>query len=150
MKTSKSLFFIVDNVIKSFISLSQLGQIRFKNNVPLKLGDVNGNTDLVIFLLVNLIENALAYVSPQGFVEVGADLKAKNLEVWVRNDGNGIPQDQQALVFDRQYQLKNCQLKAGLGLSAARRILNQYGGKLWVEGERGKGNIFVFTIPNHD
>jgi signal transduction histidine kinase len=150
MKTSNNLFFIVDNVIKSFISLSQLSQIRFKNNVPLKLGEVNGNTDLVIFLLVSLIENALTYVSPQGFVEVGADLKAKDLEVWVRNNGNGIPKDQHALVFDRQYQLKNQKLKVGLGLSAARRILNQYGGKLWVDSERSTGNIFVFTIPNHD
>ena len=144
-----SLFYLVDRVIKSFGSFSNLHQVKFKNRVPLKFGDVNGNTDLIIFLLVNLIENAVKFVSKTGLVEIGANIKDKHVEVWVRNDGNGIPDDLRELAFDRQCQY-NQTIDVGLGLSIVKRILNYYGGTIWVESDINKGNMFIFKVPNQD
>ncbi len=150
MKENRSLFQIVDQVIKSFGNRSNLANVRFQNCVPDQVGNVNGNADLIIFLLVLLVENALNFVAQKGRVEIGANVSSRDFKMWVRNDGKGIPKESRELIFERQFQADNQQSQTYMGLSIVKRILNYYGGQIWVESDRRRGNIFVFTVPNQD
>ena len=147
MSNYKSLSSIVDTVLKSFVSLIKFKRISIKNNVPSSLNNVNGNADIIILLLFYLIDFALKNISKQGLIEIGADDKEKELEVWVKDNSIGIPNELKRIIFERQYnQIQN----KNLGLSIAKRIADIYGGKIWVESEIGRGNTFIFTIPNRD
>jgi signal transduction histidine kinase len=150
MQESRSLFQIVDQVIQSFHTRSSFQHITFQNQVPLHIGNVNHNADLIIFLLVLLVESIIKFISVQGSVEIGAKNKANNFEMWVRDNGKGIPDDIKDLIFERQFQTDNKQSQNDLGLSIVKRILNFYGGKIWVETDVKYGNIFIFSVPNHD
>ena len=146
-KNSKRLYDIVDKVLTSFLNTANIKCIKLNNNVPINLGDINGNSDIIMFLLVNLIDNAIKFTSGQGLIEVGAKEKSKELKVWVRDTGIGIPNKLHKKIFERQFRYNGYRGK-GIGLSMAQRIVNFYGGKIWVESEIGKGSTFVFTIPN--
>ncbi|MBN2009728.1 HAMP domain-containing histidine kinase [candidate division KSB1 bacterium] len=150
MQESRSLFQIVDQVIQSFVNRSNLTHVKFQNCVPHQLDHVNHNADLIIFLLVLIVESALKFVSKKGYVEIGANSKANNFEMWVRNNGKGIPTEMKDLIFDRQFLLANKQSQTDMGLSIVKRMLNYYGGKIWVECDAKSGNMFVFTVPNQD
>ena len=147
---SRSLFHIVDQVIQSFVNRSNLGHVQFKNRVPQQLGTVNQNADLIIFLLVLLVESAINFITAKGSVEIGASMEQRNFEMWVRNDGRGIPRDLKDLIFERQALSGQRLSQPHMSLSIVKRILNNYGGKIWVESDSRHGNMFVFTVPNKD
>ena len=145
---SKKLYDIVEKVLRSFGSIASAKNISFQNNVPSNLGSVNGNSDIIMLLLVNLIDNAIKYNYQEGLIEVGANAKAMELEVWVKDTGMGIPNELYNKIFERKYRHNGHKKGNGIGLSVAKTIINFYGGKIWVESEVGKGSTFVFTVPN--
>ncbi len=142
------LYDIVDKVLISFLHTAKTKHIKFQNDIPNGLWSINGNTDIIILLLVNLIDNAIKFTSKKGLIEIGAKSQKKELKVWVRDSGKGIPNEYQKKIFERQFRHNNSYRGNGIGLSIVKRIINYYGGKIWVESEVGKGSIFVFTVPN--
>ena len=99
----------------------------------------------------NLISNAIKYSPEGGRIEVGAKEEAERVVAYVRDEGVGIPEDEQATIFERFYRVDSSLRRAtqgvGLGLYLARAIIRAHGGDIWVQSAPGQGSTFYFTLP---
>jgi signal transduction histidine kinase len=112
---------------------------------------VSADSDRIVQVLTNLIGNALKF-SPDGTtITLAAEPHASMVRFVVRDQGRGIPADQIEKIFQRFAQVeaadKHEKGGAGLGLAISRAIVEQHGGKIWVESEPGRGSSFFFTLP---
>jgi two-component system phosphate regulon sensor histidine kinase PhoR len=103
-------------------------------------------------VLTNLVDNAIKYGRLEGRVTVGAKkLETGALEIFVRDDGPGIPAEALARVFERFYRVDRARSRdqggTGLGLSIVKHIVQAHGGEVRAESEPGKGATFYFTLP---
>jgi len=101
----------------------------------------------------NLVGNALKFTPAGGRVEVEARLDGAGGEliVSVSDTGEGIPEDQQARIFDK-FALAGDRRAAGrtstgLGLTFCKMAVEAHGGRIWVESEPGEGARVAFTVP---
>jgi len=103
-------------------------------------------------VLANLVDNAIKYGRAQGHVTVGGkQLDDGKLEIFVQDDGPGIPAEALDRVFERFYRVDKARSRdqggTGLGLSIVKHIVQAHGGEVWVKSELGKGATFFFTLP---
>ena len=112
---------------------------------------VEADPHRVIQVMTNLIGNACKF-SPKGS-RVTIEILVSDFDalVRVRDQGRGIPADKLEAVFERFHQVDPTDTRekggTGLGLSIARGIVNQHGGRIWVESQPGAGSTFSFTLP---
>lgn len=103
-----------------------------------------------VWVLVNLISNAIRYTPYQGTIKVKAEDKPRVVQFSVIDNGKGIPEEYQEKIFQKYFQVHSDQDGAGgsgLGLAIAKEFINAQGGEIGVESELGKGSIFYFTLP---
>lgn len=98
-------------------------------------------------LLTNLINNARKFTDPSGLIEVGYSVENSLIELFVKDNGIGIPQDKQDHVFDRFYKVNESDQGSGLGLAICKSIVEQMNGKINLESAEGKGTTFRISIP---
>ena len=103
-------------------------------------------------VFANLVDNAIKYGRPNGRVTVsGRKLEDDRLELFVQDDGPGIPPEALDRVFERFYRVDKARSRdqggTGLGLSIVKHIVQAHGGEVRVESELGKGATFFFTLP---
>ena len=101
-------------------------------------------------MLVNLVHNALKFSDDGDVVTVRARDEGTELVVSVEDHGVGISKADQARIFERFYKVDRARTRGGgtgLGLSIARNVLQQHGGRIWVESEEGVGSTFSFALP---
>ncbi|MGA2747798.1 MAG: ATP-binding protein [Verrucomicrobiota bacterium] len=102
-------------------------------------------------VLFNLADNAIKYGKTEGCVTVGARDTGDTMEVFVADDGPGIPADAIGRVFERFYRVDRARSResggTGLGLSIVKHIVQAHGGEAWVRSELHKGAAFYFTLP---
>ena len=113
---------------------------------------VNGDVNRLDQVLANLVDNAIKYGRAQGSVRVGGKKLANGaLEIFVRDDGSGIPPEAIDRVFERFYRVDKARSRdqggTGLGLSIVKHIVQAHGGEVRVESEVGQGSTFFFTLP---
>jgi two-component system phosphate regulon sensor histidine kinase PhoR len=103
-------------------------------------------------VLANLVDNAIKYGRADGTVTVGGQkADADKIEIYVQDDGPGIPPESLDRVFERFYRVDKARSReqggTGLGLSIVKHIVQTHGGKVWVKSESGQGATFFFTLP---
>ncbi len=107
--------------------------------------------DRINQVLTNLISNALKYSPRGGKVIVNCSEIAEGIQVSVRDEGIGISKEMRAKVFDLFFRVNDAKENTfpgmGLGLYITYNIIQRHGGKIWVEGEQGKGSVFYFILP---
>ncbi|KAF0233948.1 MAG: sensor histidine [Desulfovibrionaceae bacterium] len=113
---------------------------------------VMADTEHLRQALLNLIGNAVKFSPPGTSVEASLQMAdgGNQLLFSVVDSGPGIPEGEQALVFNKYYrgeQLKKSADGIGLGLSIAKNIVEAHGGKIWLSSRAGRGSTFFFTIP---
>ena len=121
------------------------------DNLPLILAD----RDRLIQVMLNLLSNAAKFlVQGAGRVSVKLRVLADALEVSVSDNGPGIRLEDQELIFEKFRQVGDTMTAkpagTGLGLPISRRIVEHFGGRLWVESVPGEGATFRFTLPFAD
>ncbi len=96
----------------------------------------------------NYLSNAIKYGGEPPLVEVGAESSGDRVRFWVRDNGPGLDNEQQARLFTPFTRLHQARATGqGLGLSIVRRIMEKLGGEAWVESAPGMGSTFGFTLP---
>jgi signal transduction histidine kinase len=118
------------------------------------LAPVQANPDRLKLVWTNLLSNAIKYTEPGGIVGVTLKQTAEDVVGTVRDTGIGIPHEDLDRIFEEFYRTENARavspVGTGVGLSIVRRIIENWGGKVWVESEQGLGSRFVFTLPRAD
>jgi two-component system sensor histidine kinase KdpD len=101
-------------------------------------------------VLVQLLENAAKYSDAEAPIRVTAESKDNNLLISVADQGTGIDDMEQGLIFDKFYRGKNQRYRVqgtGMGLAIARAIVEAHGGKIGVTSQVGSGSVFHFSLP---
>jgi signal transduction histidine kinase len=110
----------------------------------------NGDANLLRVVLTNLFDNAWKYTATreEGVIEFGVTEIDGKPVFWVRDNGNGFDMadvDKLFIPFQRLPGAEECR-GFGVGLATVERIIRRHGGRIWAEGEPGKGATFYFTL----
>jgi signal transduction histidine kinase len=118
------------------------------------LRPLRADRDRLMQVVINLLSNAVKVCAPgEGRVEIRIADVADTVRVDVRDNGPGIGPAHHETIFERFRQIEVGEAPGGkpagtgLGLAISRRIIERFGGRLWVESEPGKGATFSFVLP---
>jgi PAS domain S-box-containing protein len=115
-------------------------------------GEFWGDGDRLLQVFTNLLSNAIKFSESESQVGLDVRWETTNVIFIVRDRGRGIPADQLENIFERFHQVDASDSRrkggTGLGLAICRSIVEQHGGKIWVESVYGEGTTFYFSIPN--
>jgi signal transduction histidine kinase len=139
-------------LVRDAVAAVEIGQehVRINTRMSATLPRVWGDADRLRQLVDNLISNALKYSRPGAVVTVDARSTDRTVEVRVRDQGPGIPLDQQKLIFEkfgRAAAGRDAKPGTGLGLFISRSFAEAHGGSLEVESTPGQGATFTLTLP---
>ncbi|WP_298496300.1 ATP-binding protein [uncultured Algibacter sp.] len=135
----------VNNLVDSILNIIQIPKhiTITKSNLP----TVKGDKYRLQQLFQNLIANAIKYNDKeQGTIEVGVEEKKKHWQFYIKDNGKGIEEQYFKKIFKTFEKLENTPESSGIGLSIVKKIVELYGGKIWVESKLNEGSTFYFTI----
>jgi PAS domain S-box-containing protein len=122
--------------------------------VPPGVHHAAADRDKVRQVLVNLVENAIKYSPGGGRIQVGLEPRPEASDTvvfFVRDEGLGIPAEEQARIFEKFYRLDPQMTRGvggtGLGLYICNELVNRMGGHIWVESKEGEGSTFLLELP---
>ena len=125
-------------------------ELFYKPLLPANHATINTDSEKVYAILTNLVKNALKF-TPKGSIEIGYSKNETEFELFVKDTGTGILQEQKDLIFERFRQgsesLNRNYEGSGLGLAISKAYVEMMGGEIWVESDNGLGSTFYFTIP---
>jgi two-component system, OmpR family, phosphate regulon sensor histidine kinase PhoR len=114
---------------------------------------VRGDEERLGQVLINLLHNAVKFSPGGGEVVVRVGRHGDEVVTTVEDQGVGIPRTALTRVFERFYKVDRARVRGGgtgLGLSIARHVVEQHGGRIWVESDEGRGSRFSFALPALD
>ena len=137
------LTILIDEVVRT-IHVPNHIEIVFKNEMP----KVYGNDFRFKQLFQNLIQNSIKFNDKEnGFVEIGSNENENEIEFYIKDNGIGINERYQSKIFDLFSKLENNDQSSGIGLSIVKKIIDLYGGKIWLESQEAIGTTFYFILP---
>jgi len=101
-------------------------------------------------VLVQLLENAAKYSPAESPIRITAEIRDTNLELSVADQGAGIDDMEQGLIFDKFYRGKNQRFRVqgtGMGLAIVKAIVDAHGGTIGVTSQLGCGSVFHIVLP---
>ncbi|GAA4458320.1 sensor histidine kinase [Rurimicrobium arvi] len=145
---------LIAEVIASLQPLAQEKRISLAFTDPNFMTLQQCDRDLIRQVIYNLVSNAIKFVPEDtGCITVTCRMVEDELQVWVEDNGKGIPAELRELVFDKFFQAKNQTIQkpvgSGLGLAICKRIVEMHGGRIFVDGLSPQGAKFVFTFPSN-
>jgi two-component system, OmpR family, phosphate regulon sensor histidine kinase PhoR len=140
---------VVAKVLADFKERAATKSVNLINQAPDL--SVSADADRLEQVLGNLVDNAIKYGRAKGTVTVGGNAKDGGLvEVFVQDDGPGIPPEALERVFERFYRVDKARSReqggTGLGLAIVKHIIQSHGGRVWATSELGRGTTFYFTL----
>ncbi|MFH1714229.1 MAG: ATP-binding protein [Candidatus Nealsonbacteria bacterium] len=152
----RPVFSDIGNIIR-FVINSQEDYLKRKNiriefdRPKEKMPMVAMDVEKMRLVLQNLIGNAIEYTPPGGEIKVILKNNKKDVELQIKDNGVGIPKDQQKRVFSKFFRGSNVVKMdtdgSGLGIFIAKNIIDAHKGKIWFSSEEGEGTTFCFTLP---
>lgn len=122
------------------LNLSEQGSVMLKIDV-LKIRQV----------LDNLVENAKKYTPTEGKIGIGCSIEENSIEIWVEDEGPGVPETDLSRIFERFYRVDKGRSRdtggTGLGLSIVKHIIDWHNGRVWAENVEDQGLRVSFRLP---
>jgi two-component system phosphate regulon sensor histidine kinase PhoR len=139
----------VAKVFEDFKARAAAKDVKLLSQVP-DLA-VRADADRLEQVLGNLVDNGIKYGRPKGTVIVGGSARdGGQVEVFVQDDGPGIPAEALERVFERFYRVDKARAReqggTGLGLAIVKHIIQTHGGRVWATSEPGRGATFHLTL----
>jgi signal transduction histidine kinase len=138
---------IIDLSVTAIMMLLSEKKIQLNLNVSDNLPDVKADLEKTVWVLVNLITNAMRFTPENGFINLGAETDKEFIKFSVKDEGPGISKEDQDKIFKRFVQVGNKNKGTGLGLAISKEFVQAQGGKIVVESEVGIGSTFSFYLP---
>ncbi len=119
------------------------------------LPPIGAEQQKIYHVFENLLSNACKYVGndPQPRIEIGGSTTPDGIEYYVRDNGIGIESSQLQRIFQLYHRAPDqtvageVQQGHGIGLAIVKRIVQRYGGRIWVESDPGSGATFYLSFP---
>lgn len=136
---------------RSFLPVAKQKGLRMQWEVPDSISRPLADLDRIAQVLNNLVSNAIKFTPAGGRVTLRVGEGHGGITVEVSDTGPGIPEEEQAHLFQRFFRTHEARQKhipgAGLGLSIVRAIVEQHGGRVYVQSQSGQGSTFGFFLP---
>lgn len=150
VKRRFSTYKLVDEIYMRLYPQMQQKKINFLSSKTLPV--IYGDRQRFQIVFENLISNAINYASPKRSpqIEVSCQDRKNHFEFSIKDNGIGIdPENHQRIfeVFQKCATDENHRTGTGVGLTIVQKIVEHYGGKIWVDSRLDKGATFYFTIP---
>ncbi len=114
--------------------------------------DVIAEKDSIRRVLTNLMDNAVKFCNEKGKIDITVKRKGDKTEISIRNEGEGILDEEKKAIFERFYKMDKSRSKnkngVGLGLYIVKSIMDKHKEKIWINSEQGKYAEFVFSLNN--
>jgi PAS domain S-box-containing protein len=144
----------IESVLKytldTFEAQARAKKINLTSTLGADISPLRANPIRIRQLLDNLVGNAIKYTPEQGKIHVIVAARDKQIILQVTDNGPGIPQPEQARIFDKFYRASNVPegtQGSGLGLAIVKSIVESHHGRIWVESSLGKGSSFFVVLP---
>ena len=112
---------------------------------------VQGDPNLMQIAMENLMGNAWKFTGKEAHpkIEFGTTVRDGETACFIRDNGAGFDMAYAGKLFGAFQRLHTTDEfpGTGIGLATVQRIIHRHGGKVWAEGEKGKGAVFYFTLP---
>ncbi len=145
-----SVYKVVKAALRTLLLQAEKRNIKLYTKLASDLPMIKADVNKIIWVLTNLVGNALRYTNEGGSITVRAIRKGARLLVSVKDTGKGISPEHHDQVFQKYVQIKDDDYPsggAGLGLAICKEIVEAHGGEIWVKSELGKGAVFTFSVP---
>jgi len=145
-----SLGDIIEISTKQFYEGAKEKGVNINSEIRDKDLKVNADFRKIIWVINNLISNALKYTSTGDDVTLTASIQEGKAYISVKDTGIGIPDEYRGKIFEKYVQVPDCDLEVrgtGLGLAIVKEIIEAHGGEIWCESRVGGGSNFIFTLP---
>ena len=113
---------------------------------------VLADSDSVVQIVLNLLDNAKRYTPANGSITVGCKTEEAMTRIWVQDTGSGINAHDLPRIFDRFYRADPSRTQAtggsGLGLAIVKALVERHGGTIWAQSTPGQGTVMTFTLRN--
>ncbi|MFG1348247.1 ATP-binding protein [Xanthobacter autotrophicus] len=118
---------------------------------PEAVPTLRADPDRLTQVMLNLISNAVKFVPAEnGRIIVSLEVDGDGLTVRVKDNGPGVPEGERDTIFEKFRQGGDALTRppgTGLGLPISRRIVDHFGGRMWLENQDGSGACFAFRLP---
>ncbi len=121
--------------------------------LPAEVPPLRGNPIRLRQLLDNLVGNAIKYTPEDGHIRFEVETQNSQVILRVEDTGPGIPPADQLHIFEKFYRASNVPKGvggSGLGLAIVKSIVDNHGGRIWVESVLGQGSTFTVVLPVGD
>jgi signal transduction histidine kinase len=142
---------VVQQAIHRLSTLLEQRRITADLQLPADLPDLMMDAGRVAQVLTNLVSNAVKFSPVGGRIEVSAERFQDGVRIGVRDNGEGIAAQDLPRLFQKFTQIDSSATRraggTGLGLVISKGIVEQHGGRIWVESAIDVGSTFYFTLP---
>ena len=141
--------FLLDKAVSALNIQAEQNQINLVKQPLSEDIKIKADVNKIIWVLTNIIANALRYSDPEGEIKIGATSRNSWIEIFVADRGAGIPIEYQGKIFDKfvQVETEKDVGGSGLGLAICKEMVQAHGGRIWVDSTVGEGSTFTFTVP---
>lgn len=149
---------VISNAVKELEEVAKNGEVQIDFSKEEKDIKVNGDERKLHEVFMNLLDNAIKY-APKGIINIGSRVKnmgsSKKVLITISDNGIGIPKEEMSKLFSKFGRTEDSQKirpdGMGIGLYFVKRVVEDHGGKVWVESEGvGKGSAFFVELPTAD
>lgn len=153
-KIQFSLGDLTKEVINELNVLAEASNVIIKMEIKEPLPKAFGDSQMIKVVVENLLDNAIRYIKERGEVFIKLKDEGGSLLFEIRDDGVGIPENDQRHIFQKFFRSQNI-LKyqtqgSGLGLHITKSIIEKSGGKIWFKSKEGEETTFWFTLPTQN
>jgi two-component system nitrogen regulation sensor histidine kinase NtrY len=139
---------LLDHIKTTLELFTNTGNVEFSVNWP-------NESKVLIFadrehlnsVFANLIKNGIQSIPPgkEGIITIDVEVRSDKVIVAIKDNGSGIPGDLKKKLFTPNFTTKSSGM--GLGLSIAKKYIENAGGRIWFESETDKGSVFYVELP---
>ncbi|WP_423978671.1 cell wall metabolism sensor histidine kinase WalK [Lactobacillus jensenii] len=142
-----------DMIVKKDAEKGQEGEKKYSIKRKITNQDlwVEIDTDQMMQVIDNIMNNAIKYSPDGGVITVGLSQSQNQIILSISDQGLGIPKKDLNKIFDRFYRVDKARSReqggTGLGLAIAKEIVEAHKGRIWADSQEGKGSTFYISLP---